>query len=446
MPRDFPSIGCRQRVAVVGGGISGLAAAWLLGRTHDVTLFEQADRLGGHANTVEVAGPEGPIAVDTGFIVYNESNYPNLTALFAHLGVATQASDMSFAVSIDAGTTEYSSSGPLSLFAPKRNAFRPRFWRMVTDLLRFYRDGPALLTEPHADRVSLGAYLLRERYSPAFVEDHLLPMAAAIWSTPVEGMRDYPAAAFIRFAVNHGLMSVSSRPQWRTVTGGSRAYIARLVAAMSGVIRQATPVAGLDREGAAVVVADHRGNRTAFDQVVVAIQADQALRLLRQPTLDESRLLGAFRYSRNHAVLHGDVAWMPRRRRAWASWNYLAQRAGAGSSERDLCVTYWMNRLQSLDGRVPLFVTLNPWAPPQAPVYGTFTYDHPSYDGRAIAAQRQLGQIQGRDRIWYCGSYFGAGFHEDALVSGLAAAEALGRVQRPWSIAPTAADHWVVPA
>lgn len=439
MPRDTPLSDRPLRIAVVGSGISGLAAAWLLSGIHEVTLYEQDDRLGGHANTVDVAGADGPIAVDTGFIVYNERNYPNLTALFRHLGIATAASDMSFAVSLDDGAVEYSGASLPALFAQPRNALRPRFWRMLADILRFYRQGPAVLAEPGSERLSLGAFLDRGGYSDAFVSDHLLPMAAAIWSTPVGRMRDHPAAAFVRFAMNHGLMQLSGRPQWRTVVGGSRVYVARLVAALGSGVRRATPVTGIVRLTDSVIVEDAGGGTAVFDHVVVATHADQALALLRQPSAEERRLLGAFGYSRNTAVLHSDPGWMPKRRRAWASWNYLA-RLGSGGAPA-LCVTYWMNMLQSLDQRRPLFVTLNPWQPPApALVHATIAYDHPRFDTQALAAQRCLGSLQGAHRTWFCGSYFGAGFHEDGLAAGLDVAERLGQVRRPWAAAGDAAS------
>jgi predicted NAD/FAD-binding protein len=430
MPRDLASSERPLRVAVVGSGVSGLGAAWLLAQAHTVTLFEAEGRLGGHSNTVDVPGPSGPVPVDTGFIVYNERNYPNLTALFRHLEVATQPSDMSFGVSINDGALEYAGADLASLFAQKRNLMRPRFWRMLADILRFYRHGPALLGEPGGDRLTLGQFLDREGFSAAFVEDHLMPMAAAIWSTPIDRMRDHPAAAFIRFSINHGLMQVRDRPQWRTVTGGSRAYVARLADSLGDRILADTPVKAVSRLTDGVVVEDGRGNGQIFDHVVLAVHADQALAMLADPTPEERRLLGAFAYARNIAVLHGDAAWMPRRRRAWASWNYLARR---GADGHDLCVTYCMNRLQSIDTAVPVFVTLNPWQPPADRLtYRTFTYDHPVYDVHAMAAQPQLRRLQGVNRTWFCGSYFGAGFHEDGLASGLAVAERLGGVRRPW--------------
>ncbi|MGF1641823.1 MAG: NAD(P)/FAD-dependent oxidoreductase [Rhodospirillales bacterium] len=419
---------------MVGTGIAGMSAAWLLSRRHTVTVFERDERVGGHANTVDVAGPAGPVAVDTGFIVYNERNYPNLTALFDHLGVATKASDMSFAASIDDGDLEYAGTSLAGLFAQPRNIVRPRFWRMLGDIRRFYRDGPSLLREPGGETLSLGQYLDGGGYSHAFVYNHLLPMAAAIWSTAVADMRDHPAAAFIRFCSNHGLMQVSGRPQWRTVDGGSREYVRPLTAPYADRIRLGAKIRTIRRDPRGVTI-DHESGRTErFDHVVIATHADQALRLLDDPSAQERRLLGSFGYTRNVAVLHSDPALMPKRRRVWSSWNYLSRRGEDGSSR--VAVSYWMNRLQRLDDRLPLFVTLNPHRDPaDRSVVKAFAYDHPSYDLAAADAQRSLWTLQGVRNTWFCGSYFGAGFHEDALQAGLAVAEQLGGTRRPWRVA-----------
>lgn len=432
MPRD-DAFSPPLRIAVIGAGIAGLSAAWLLNRRHQITVYEQDNRPGGHSNTVDTAGPDGAVPVDTGFIVYNERNYPNLVQLFRHLDVATKPSTMSFAVSVDGGALEYAGSNLLGLFAQPANALRPRFWQMLRDLARFYREGPALLTAADAQTLTIGEYLARERYSKAFIDDHLLPMAAAIWSTPVGEMRHHPALAFVRFCMAHGLMQVTGRPQWRTVEGGSRAYVKRLTAPFADRIRLGARVRLVRRLGDGVVIEDSLGGRDHFDRVVIAAHADQALTLLAEPSADERRILGAFKYARNTAILHSDAALMPRRRRVWASWNYLAERGGIDGGTGAVCVTYWMNSLQSIDRRHPLFVTLNPLREPdRARVIATFDYHHPSYDLAAIAAQAELTRLQGHRHTWFCGSYFGAGFHEDALCSGLAAAEGAGGVRRPW--------------
>jgi len=346
MPRDYDQLPRRLDIAVIGSGVAGLSAAWLLSKAHNVSVYEQDGRVGGHSNTVIVPGPAGPIPVDTGFIVYNELNYPNLTALFAHLGVPTQKSEMSFAVSLDGGTLEYSGSNLLGLFGQRRNLVRPRFWRMLRDVLRFYREAPALLEDDSAP-LSLGAYLEREGYSAAFVDDHLLPMAAAIWSTDTATMRDHPAQAFVRFCLNHGLMRVTGRPQWRTVTGGSQAYVRRLSGAFADRIMVNARVSAISRTPAGVVVHDANGAVTRFDHVVIASHADQALAMLADPTDDERHLLGAFRYSRNTAILHRDEAFMPKRRSVWASWNYIGGEGDPAPDDGEVCVTYWMNRLSA---------------------------------------------------------------------------------------------------
>jgi predicted NAD/FAD-binding protein len=429
MSRDA-SLNQKCKIAVIGSGAAALGAAWSLSRRHDVTIFEKNAHLGGHANTVEVTEPDGSrMAVDTGFIVYNERTYPNLIRMFDHLAVPTKATDMSFGVSLDEGAMEYSGESLGGLFGQKINLVRPRFLGMVNDILRFYRNAPQLMARPEPGP-SLGEYLRDNRYGDAFVQDHLLPMAAAIWSAPASTMLNFPAISFVRFCVNHGLLQLADRPQWRTVIGGSREYVRRLTADIRHRAHLNTPVLAIERHGAGVDVITEGGHRESFDEVVVGSHADEALGLLANPSQDEGSLLGAFGYQQNLAVLHSDTALMPKRRKLWASWNYMGRTGPDGA--RHLCVSYWMNRLQSLDAKSPVIVTLNPITPPRPEkVHASFVYHHPMFDAAAMAAQQHLDRLQGADRVWFCGSYFGYGFHEDAFSSGLVTAEAMG-CPAPW--------------
>lgn len=422
----------RLNIAVIGTGISGLSAAWLLNQRHDVTVYEKSDRLGGHSNTVTASTGGDSIPVDTGFIVFNRKTYPNLTALFAHLRVPTRPSEMSLSVSLNDGELEYSGTGISGLLAQPGNLLRPRFWSMLRDLMRFYdcatRDAAILADET----ISLGDYLRTGGYGAAFRDDHLLPMASAIWSASPDEILDFPAATFVRFHHSHGLLRLAQRPPWETVIGGSKVYVQRLAACFADRIRLESGVTNVRRVGSSVVVTDVRGDIDRFDHVVLATHANEALAVIDAPTFAERELLGAFRYSRNHAVLHSDTSFMPRRRAAWSSWNYVGWRdrldAGVG-------VTYWMNRLQGIAERRPLFVTLNPARPPRAgTLHHSEVYEHPIFDAAAIAAQRRLWSLQGRGNIWFCGAHFGAGFHEDGLQSALAVAEQLGGVRRPWTV------------
>lgn len=421
-----------KTIAVVGAGISGLSAAWLLSQRHRVTLYEAEPRLGGHANTVRVRTGDGrETAVDTGFIVYNEATYPNFVALMKRLGVATEPTEMSFAVSLDRGRLEYSGTSIGGLFAQRRNLVSRRFWSMLQDIRRFYRQATRDVCGAGAGSVSLGDYLDAGSYGRAFRDDHLLPMAAAIWSAPCAEILSYPAEAFLRFHHNHGLLRLTDRPVWRTVTGGSISYVERLRTAFTGEIRAGEPVRSVRRGETSVTLAGEGWSRR-FDHVVMATHADQALALLADPDESERRLLGAFRYSTNRAVLHTDAAMMPQRRAAWASWNHLGERH---DPDAPCSVTYWMNRLQNLKTPTQLFVTLNPRRGlREETVLHEERYEHPLFDATALQAQRELWSLQGTRRSWFCGAHFGAGFHEDGLQSGLAVAETLGGVRRPWQV------------
>ncbi len=442
MRHSQPSNSPRLDIAVIGTGIAGMSAAWLLDQGHNLTVYEKNDRVGGHSNTVDAPAQNGSTPVDTGFIVYNERNYPNLTALFNHLDVPTKASEMSFAASLEGGGFEYAGTDLNGLLGQRRNIARPRFWRMMRDLLRFYREAPQFLKASGGEEVSLADYLSAGGYGESFIADHLLPMGAAIWSTTAEEMRAYPAKAFIRFFHSHGLLLIKERPQWRTVEGGSREYVRRLTEPYKARIRFGG-VRSIKREVDHVLVEDTDGDIRRHDHVVLAAHADESFRLLADADPMERRLLGEWRYTANRAVLHRDARLMPKRRRVWSSWNFIGRDAGTDGSpggqdpaRPPLCVTYWMNRLQSLDPSAPLFVTLNPVRKPVPDkVIRVFEYSHPYFDRAALASQQELWSLQGHRRTWYCGSYFGYGFHEDGLQSGLAVAEQLSGLKRPWNVA-----------
>jgi uncharacterized protein len=428
-PWRFPLHMQNQRIAVIGSGIAGLSAAWLLSNRNEVTLFEADDRPGGHTNTISIETAEGPLAIDTGFIVFNERNYPNLVALLNRLGVATHHSDMSFSFSCRDSGLEWAGDNLNTVFAQRRNLFRPSFLRMVLDILRFNREAKRLLgnTETVAATESLGEFLDRRGIGAAMRARYLLPMAAAIWSCPQREMLAFPARRFLQFFNNHGLLDLNNRPQWRTVSGGAKRYIDAMLPGVSGPLRLATPVRSVRRSTAGVTLHGDAGELGRYDQVVLACHADQALAMLAQPTADEQALLGAIRYQDNVAWLHTDPALMPRERRVWSSWNYLANPDNSPPA-----VTYWMNRLQGLPDATPYLVTLNPETPPaEAHVLRRIGYQHPVFDAGAVLAQGRLHSIQGHQGLWYCGSYFGYGFHEDALTAGLMVSTRLGSPP-PW--------------
>jgi predicted NAD/FAD-binding protein len=421
-----------MRIAVIGTGISGNAAAWALSPHHDVTVYEREIRAGGHSHTVDIDYDGTRIPVDTGFIVYNDLNYPNLTALFAHLGVRTKATEMSFGLSLDRGAFEWSGKTLASLFAQRRNMLAPSYLWMLREVLRFNR----LCVEDRAAGVlaglSLGAWLDQRRFARRFRDDYLIPMAAAIWSTPAAHVLDFPAESFVAFFANHRLIN-HDRPVWRTVEGGSRVYVDRLTAGFRDRIRLGVAAARITRDALGVTVTDTLGHQDRFDQIVLAVHSDEALALLAAPNEAERSILSAIRYRPNEVVLHRDASLMPKRKGVWSAWNYLGSRLDPKVAGRDVAVTYWMNALQGVDERYPLFITLNPpHQPDPSKVFGRFSYDHPQYDAEALLAQRRLPDVQGRNRTWFCGAWTGYGFHEDGLSSGLAVADALG-VRAPWA-------------
>ncbi|GMG84724.1 NAD(P)/FAD-dependent oxidoreductase [Paralimibaculum aggregatum] len=425
-----------MKIAIVGAGISGLGAALALSERHDVRIYEQAGRLGGHANTVEAAFPDGMQPVDTGFIVYNQRNYPNLCGLFAHLDVPTKWSDMSFGFSLGGGACEYACDNLDKVFAQRWRVFDPRFIRMTREILRFTRVGQADLAGGRANDLALGEWLESRRFSPWFRERFLLPMGGAIWSTSVARMLDFPARNFLNFFCNHDLMTgLDPAQRWRTVDGGSREYVRRVHARLGPRVQLGRAAARVESAGARPRIRFADGTAERFDQVVLAVHGPEARRLLARPDAQQARLLGSFRTTENRAVLHSDTRLMPRRRRVWSSWNFLADRHEAEGT-RPAQVTYWMNRLQGIPEHRPLFVSLNPRDEiDPALTHGVYDYAHPFFDLAAFEAQRGMDAIQGRGGVWYAGAWLGYGFHEDGLRAGLRVADALGA--RPaWAADP----------
>lgn len=424
--------------AVVGSGIAGLAAAHrLTERGFDVTLYEADSRPGGHACTVDVTLDGVSAPVDVGFLVYNEATYPGLTRLFRELEVPTVDSDMSFSVRNDAERIEWSGTSLSALFAQRSNVLRPGFWRMARDILRFNRLARDFVRRSRpadgSEETSVGDFLDRHAFSRELRDWYLKPMSAAIWSSPAQAIDTFSFETFARFCDNHGLLQLTGRPQWRTVAGGSREYVRRVAARLDDV-RLSCPVVALRREDDRVAVVHRRDGAERVEiyrHVVLACHSDQALVLLGGGSVAEVEALGSITYQRNRAVLHTDDGLMPRSRRAWAAWNHLAAIGGGDCDEtRPVAVTYWLNRLQTLPFRKPLFVTLNP---PVEPAPGTtlreFEFDHPLLDARAVRAQRAVDALQGRRNIWFAGAWLGRGFHEDGLRSGYAVADALAARQ-----------------
>ena len=415
-----------MRIAIIGSGIAGLGTAWLLHRQgHAVTLFEANDYLGGHTNTVDVTIDGVTAPVDTGFLVFNDRTYPNLVALFDELGVASVASEMSFSARIDAAGLEWAGTSFASLFAQPRSALRPDFWRMLADILRFNRETTERVECGTLPVVTLGAFLDDRRFGKPFRDWYLLPMAAAIWSSSQKDILDFPLPTFVQFCHNHGLLRLRDRPQWRTVRGGGREYVAKIAARLPDV-RRATPVQRI-RRGMRGVDVEALGRSERFDEVVLACHSNQAHRLLADPTPGETRLLTAIRYQPNRVVLHTDATLLPRSHRAWSAWNYLATADADGT--RTVAVSYLINKLQPLPFATPVIVTLNPpFEPDPVLTLRQFEYSHPLLDSAAVDAQAKFPALQGVRHTWYAGAWLGHGFHEDGLNSAHAVAAGIARL------------------
>ncbi|MCG9116726.1 FAD-dependent oxidoreductase [Laribacter hongkongensis] len=421
----------RQRIAVIGAGIAGLGSAWLLAGRHDVTLFEAAGYAGGHTNTVDLEVDGHRFAVDTGFLVFNERTYPNLIALFAELGIPSCSTEMSFSVSLDQGRDEWAGSNLDTVFAQRSKLLSPGFHGMLQDILRFNRAAPRLLENASGHALTLGELLQREGFGQRFRDHYLVPMAAAIWSSPSQEILGFPAATFLRFCMNHGLLQIRERPRWFTVPGGARQYVHKLLERIPD-LRLSSPVLAVRRDTEGVTVSSRHGDER-FDSVVFATHAPQTLAILADADADERAVLEAVRYQRNTAVLHGDPRLLPRRQKVRAAWNFLAD--SSQSDRRAVCVSYLLNMLQPLPVSSPVIVTLNPVHEPiPALEHARFEYEHPLLDQAAVQAQARLPDLQGRRHTWFAGAWTGYGFHEDGLKSAL-------RVARDFVELP----HWARP-
>ena len=419
-------------VAIIGGGVAGLTAARLLYKNHQITVFEKNDYVGGHANTISLPSLHPDLAVDSGFIVFNHQNYPEFRGMLAHLNVETVATDMSFSVSDRQNSLEFSSNWPHGIFAARRNIFRLSYWQLLFEIKRFNLRGTRALEEAEtAQEMTLGEFLVKENFSDALTNQYLIPMAAAIWSAPFKKILDFPLRAFLRFFHNHGLLSINQHPQWYTIKGGSRSYVHQIIKPFQENIRYEEVISVHRKEDGVEVTSlskDKKQHSDVFDHVIFASHANETLNLLKTPTQEESDFLKAFPYANNDVYLHQDESFMPTIKRAWASWNTLVDKDYA--LDDPVCVTYWMNKLQKISMDFPLFITLNPSQKPKN-IVQRFSYDHPLFTQESLHAQKRMSHIQGKDCIWYCGSYVGYGFHEDALKSGMDVALKLGG-KREW--------------
>jgi len=414
-----------KKIAITGTGISGNGAAYLLKKTHDITIYEKNAYIGGHSRTIEVPTGKTHTPVDTGFIVFNNWNYPNLMGLFKDLDVPFQKSDMSFGVSIHDGWLEYGSDG---MFAQKRNWLRPQYYGMLADILRFNKQ--ALKYIEHNEDITLGECLDQLNMGEWFRRYYLLAMGAAIWSCPIETIMKYPARNFLQFFKNHGLLNIKNRPQWYTVTGGSREYVSRLTASLKDKIKLNCGAKKVSHTDGKIIVEDESGGKQTFDEVIFACHADEALKLIEKPSKEIKDVIGAFDYQDNQIITHSDTTFMPIEKKCWASWIYLSE--GKEDKKQSVALSYWMNNLQGLDHNYPLLVTLNPdRRPDEDKILDEHTFSHPIFDLKAIKAQDKIPSIQGQNNMWFCGAYQRYGFHEDGLLSAVNVAKAMG-VEIPW--------------
>lgn len=419
-----------MKIAIIGSGISGNGIAFLLHQNHDITIYEKNDYIGGHSRTVDVKTPEGIVPVDTGFIVYNERNYPHLTNLFKHVDVKTTKSDMSFGVSINNGWLEYGTYNKLSgIFAQKENILKPKYWKFLSDILKFNKNAKPYLSKNQD--ATLGQMLEDMKLGTWFRDYYLLAMGAAIWSTPTQKMLDFPARTFIQFFENHGLLTVSDHPQWHTVTGGSKEYVQKITEPFKDKIKLSCAVKKVTRDKDGVRVDDNTGGSEYYDKIIFACHSDQTLKLLNDPTESEQKIIGSVKYQDNEMILHTDQSFMQRRKKAWSSWAYLSEELRDTSSTVSL--SYWMNNLQPLETETPIIVTLNPGREPDPKlIYDRYTFEHPVFDSSAVQAQKDIESIQGENNTYFCGAWLRYGFHEDGLLSAVKVAKHFG-IKPPWT-------------
>ncbi len=416
-----------MKSAIIGSGISGLGIAYLLNEAgHDITIFEKNDYIGGHSRTVNIKTEGKDIGVDTGFIVFNYKNYPHLSKLFEHIGVDIAESNMSFGVSISDNWLEYGTQELSNIIAQKRNLLRPKFWKMLKDIMYFNKNAKKYIESEK----SLGEALDEMKMGEWFRKYYLLAMGGAIWSTPSNGMNDFPAKTFIRFFDNHGLLSVNDQPQWHTVIGGSKKYVAKITEKFIKKIKLNCGAESIKREGGKVTLTDSNGKVHKFDQVVFACHSNQALEILKDASIEEKSIIGAFDYQPNKMILHKDDSFMPKNKNCWSSWIYLSD--DKEDESNNVSLTYWMNNLQPLDTQEPILVTLNPSKrPAEDKIFDEYIFEHPVFNKKAIDCQSRISEIQGVNNTWFCGAYLRYGFHEDGLLSAVNVAKKMG-LEIPW--------------